>query len=78
MSFVEKIAVGIVIMLVQEFMPELSNVKDNSVEYFKWILAFGCGGMFIFSLIILAILLPQKIGRRCYFHSFDLNIQFVK
>ena len=64
MSLVEKIFVGIAIMLVQRYMPNLSNDRHASVPYFKWIFSFGCGGAFIFSMIIFAILMPQKIGRR--------------
>ena len=66
MSFVEKIFVGIAIMLVQKYMPNLSNNPHASVPYFKWMFVIGCGGVFIFSMIIFAILMPQKIGKRYF------------
>ena len=56
-GFVEKIFVGIVILLVQNWMPNLSNDNATSVLFFKYILAFGLGGILIFSLILLAILM---------------------
>ena len=74
MSLVEKIFVGIAIMLVQTYMPNLSNDPHASVPYFKWIFSFGCGGMFIFSMIIFGILMPQKIGKRyCIFLVFRIE-----
>ena len=59
-GFVEKIFVGIVILLVQNWMPNLSNDNATSVLFFKYILAFGLGGILIFSLILLVILVPKK------------------
>ena len=64
MSFVEKIAVGVAIMLVQKYMPDLSLQNNTSVLYFKWVLALGCGGMILFSLFLFAILINEKIRKR--------------
>ena len=63
-SFVEKIFVGLAVILVQKIMPNLPKENKVSIAYFKWILAFGCGGGFLFSLILLVILMPMKIGDR--------------
>ena len=64
MSFVEKIAVGIAVVLVQIFMPNLPKENQVSIVYFKWILSFGCGGVFLFSLVLLTILMHINIGHR--------------
>ena len=63
-SFVEKIFVGVAVILVQKLMPNLPKENNVSIDYFKWILAFGCGGGFLFSLMLLGILMPMKIGYR--------------
>ena len=63
-SFVEKIAVGVAIMVVQKYMPDLSLQDNTSVLYFKWILALGCGGIIVLSLFLFAILMHEKIGKR--------------
>ena len=64
LSFVEKIFVGIVVILLQEFMPVLPKENKESIAYFKWILSYVCGGGFLFSFILLVILMPMKIGHR--------------
>ena len=64
MSFVEKIAVGVAIMLVQKYMPDLSLQSNTSILYFKWVLALGCGGMILLSLFLFAILINEKIRKR--------------
>ena len=58
------VACGAVLMVIQYYMP---NVHKNSAErslYFKWILAYGCGGLAIFGILITIILIPMEIGRR--------------
>ena len=64
MSFIEKIAVGVAIMVVQKYMPDLSIQNNTSVLYFKWVLALGCGGMILFSLFLFAILMNEKLRKR--------------
>ena len=64
MSFVEKIAVGAAIMLIQKYMPDLSFQNNAFILYFKWVLAFGCGGMILLSLFLFAILMHKRIGKR--------------
>ena len=64
MSFIEKIAVGVAIMIVQKYMPDLSIQNNTSVLYFKWVLALGCGGMILFSLFLFAILMNEKLRKR--------------
>ena len=64
LGFVEKIFVGIAVILLQEFMPVLPKENKESIAYFKWILSYVCGGVFLFSFILLAILMPMRIGHR--------------
>ena len=64
MDMVDKIASGVAILLVQKFMPDLPAPIHISILYFKWILAFGLGGTFIFSIILWAFLMTKKIGQR--------------
>ena len=64
MDMFDKIVTGIAIVLVQKFMPDLPDPIDVSILYFKWILSFGLGGTFIFSIILWVFLMPQKIGQR--------------
>ena len=64
MDMFDKIVTGVAIVLVQKFMPDLPDPIDVSILYFKWILAFGLGGSFIFSIILWVFLMPQKIGQR--------------
>ena len=66
-GFVEKIFVGIVILLVQNWMPNLSNDNATSVFFFKYILAFGLGGILTFSVILLAIIVSQKLVTKIVF-----------
>ena len=63
-SFVEKIFRGIAVNIVQKLMPDLPIENTVTITYFKWVLAFGCGGGFLFSLILVVILMPMKIGSR--------------
>ena len=64
MGFVEKLIVGVVIMLVQWLMPIVSNGNTTSVVFFKHVLVFGYGGIIAFSLIIMVALLSKKNGHR--------------
>ena len=64
MDMFDKVVTGVAIVLVQKFMPDLPDPIDVSVLYFKWILAFGLGGIFILSIILWVFLMPQKIGQR--------------
>ena len=79
MGFVEKISVGATILFIQKCMPELPDENQVTIPYFKWILAFGCGGMFIFSLVLIVFLMPLKIGQRYRVHfTTRLCVTFVK
>ena len=66
-GFVKNIFVGIVILLVQNWMPNLSNDNATSVLFFKYILAFGLGGILTFSVILLAIIVSQKLVTKIVF-----------
>ena len=78
MDMFDKIVTGVAIVLVQKFMPDLPDPMDVSVLYFKWILSFGLGGSFIFSIILWVLLMPQKVGERysVYVTTKYLNIKF--
>ena len=45
-------------------MPDIPENNSVKVEYFRWILAFGCGGAAVFGLLITALLWPMNIGQR--------------
>ena len=78
MDMFDKIVTGVAIVLVQKFMPDLPDPIDVSILYFKWILSFGLGGTFIFSIILWVLLMPQKVGRRysVYVTAKNLNIKY--
>ena len=65
-SFIEKICLGLSIMLIQEFMPKLPVKEDNnfSTSYFKWILSIVLGGLLTLILFLLALIMNQEIGQR--------------
>ena len=77
MDMLDKIVTGVAIVLVQKFMPDLPDPIDVSILYFKWILSFGLGGTFIFSIILWVFLMLQKVGRRysVYITSKNLNLK---
>ena len=78
MDMLEIIVTGVAIVLVQKFMPDLPDPIDVSILYFKWILAFGLGGIFILSIILWVFLMPQKIGQRysIYVTTKNLNNKY--
>ena len=78
MDMFDKIVTGVAIVLVQKFMPDLPDPIDVSTLYFKWILSFGLGGIFIFSIILWVLLMPQNIGQRYSINvtTKNLNIKF--
>ena len=65
MSFVDKVASGAALMLIQEFIPgHAEDCNEKCAEYFRWILMSGCGGAAMIGLLTMVILAPLKIGER--------------
>ena len=75
MSFVEKLCFAGVFMLIQNFMPVLAHDSVDSVHYFKWILSFGCGGMYLFGLICVGFLMSKELRQRYVINIYD---SFIK
>ena len=71
MSFVEKLCFAGVFMLIQNFMPVLMHNSVDSVQYFKWILTFGCGGMYVFGLICVGFLMTKELRQRYVDNIYD-------
>ena len=64
MSFVDKVSCGGVLMLVQQYMPEIPEGSTLKYDYFQWILVYGCGGAALLGLLMIALLWPMTIGQR--------------
>nr|XP_006814599.1 PREDICTED: major facilitator superfamily domain-containing protein 12-like [Saccoglossus kowalevskii] len=63
MSFTDKLSNGVAIILIQDFHPCVTCCVECK-WYYQYIMVFVPGGFAVFALIILAILAPQKIGKR--------------
>ena len=64
MSFIEMVAVGASVMMIQDNMPEIPDNSTIKIEYFQSVLAFGCGGTSVIALLFTVILWPMTIGQR--------------
>ncbi|GIY55207.1 major facilitator superfamily domain-containing protein 12 [Caerostris extrusa] len=63
MSFVDKLANGIAVVIIQYFHPCLTCCPTCNL-YYKYVLVFSCGGAIVLGLIALAFLLTQSVGTR--------------
>ncbi|GIY20405.1 major facilitator superfamily domain-containing protein 12 [Caerostris darwini] len=63
MSFVDKLANGIAVVVIQYFHPCLTCCPTCNL-YYKYVLVFSCGGAIVLGLIALAFLLTQSVGTR--------------
>ena len=64
MSSFSGAACGVVLMVIQYYMPDVHQNSTVSSLYFKWILVYGCGGLTIFGTLITTMLIPMDIGKR--------------
>ena len=64
MSSFSGVACGVVLMVIQYYMPDIHQNSTVSSLYFKWILVYGCGGLAIFGTLTTTILIPMEIGKR--------------
>lgn len=69
MSFTDKLANGLVIMLIQYLNPCQTHCQ-LCTQYYQAILSYVCGGAAVISFLVLLTLVPQKMGRR----SSDRNL----
>lgn len=63
MSFVDKLANGIAVVIIQNLHPCMTCCKECKMFY-QYVLVYACGGAVVLSLIALSCLLTQSIGRR--------------
>lgn len=64
MSFVDKVARGAALMLIEEFMPFIPENSEEKYQCIRYILVCGCGCPSIVGLLLIAILWQMKIGKR--------------
>ena len=64
MSLIDKISTGVIIMLIQKLTPDVIAKYNTLSEYYRGVLAFGCGASVIGALIVTIILCPMKLGER--------------
>ena len=62
MSFVEKVVGGVALMLIQKEMP--NPIKEDDGRFFVSIVAYGCGGVALFGILVQIALYPFKLGQR--------------
>ena len=62
MSFVEKVVGGVALMLIQNEMPNPVGKDDG--KFFVSIVAYGCGGVSLFGILVIIVLYPFKLGQR--------------
>ncbi|GFU25940.1 major facilitator superfamily domain-containing protein 12 [Nephila pilipes] len=63
MSFVDKLANGIAVKIIQDFHPSESYCT-NCKWYYKYVLVFSCGVAVLLGLLALSCLLTQSVGTR--------------
>ncbi|KFM83111.1 Major facilitator superfamily domain-containing protein 12, partial [Stegodyphus mimosarum] len=63
MSFVDKLANGIAVVIIQDIHPCLTCCTECKF-YYKYVLVYACGGAVLLGLIALSFLLTQSIGER--------------
>ena len=71
-------ACGVILMVIQYYMPDVHQNSTLRSLYFKWIIVYGCGGLSVFGTLITAILCPMKICKRylIIFQIFDICFMF--
>ena len=62
MSFVEKVVGGVALMLIQNEMP--NPVRKDDGKFFVSIVAYGCGGVSLFGILVIIVLYPFNLGQR--------------
>ncbi|KAG8179400.1 hypothetical protein JTE90_011409 [Oedothorax gibbosus] len=64
MSFVDKLANGIAVVVIQNIQPPCITCCVSCRLYYKYVLVFSCGGAVLLGLVALALLSSQSIGER--------------
>ncbi|GFY15668.1 major facilitator superfamily domain-containing protein 12 [Trichonephila clavipes] len=63
MSFVDKLANGVAVVIIQDLHPSMSDCATCK-WYYKYVLVFSCGVAVLLGLFALTCLLPQSVGTR--------------
>ena len=59
MNLMDMIIVAITVMVINNFIPEISTNVVMKVEYFRWVLAGCCGSLSLF-ILLLVLFWPKK------------------